>query len=111
MLVWPLSTLGGFFMRRILLLCLALIASPAFLLGQAGEPADSGATLHIDSRAVLVDVIVTDAHGNPVTGLKQGAFSVTEQGKPQTIGFFEEHHANQTAQQTEIPKLPQDVFT
>jgi VWFA-related protein len=98
-------------MRRIVLLCIALIAAPALLIGQAAEPTDSGATLHINSSAVLVDVIVTDAHGNPVTGLKQDAFSVTEQGKPQAIGFFEEHHANAPAQQAEIPKLPQDVFT
>ena len=99
-------------MRRIALLCIAMFAAPAFLLGQAGEPADSGATLRINSRAVLVDVIVTDGHGNPVTGLKQNAFSVTEQGKPQEIGFFEEHHANeQTAEAVPAPKLPDGVFS
>jgi len=99
-------------MRRIVLLCIAMLAAPPFLLGQAGEPADSGATLRINSRAVLVDVIVTDAHGNPVQGLKQGSFFVTEQGKPQEIGFFEEHHANeQTAEPVPAPKLPDGVFS
>lgn len=81
----------------------------------AQQPApleDSGATLRINSRAVLVDVIVTDSHGNPVTGLKQDAFSVTEKGKPQTVSYFEEHRAgSQPAQPVEFPKLPQNVFT
>ena len=72
---------------------------------------DPGSTLHIESRAVLVDVIVTDQHGNPVTGLKQDAFSVTEQGKPQTVSFFEEHRAGQAAEPVEFPKLPPNVFT
>ncbi len=99
-------------MRRIVLLCLALIAAPALLTGQAAEPTDSGPTLRINSNAVLVDVIVTDAHGNPVTGLKQGDFSVTEQGKQQEIGFFEEHHGNErTAEVVPAPKLPEGVFS
>ncbi len=99
-------------MRHIVLLCVALLASSFVVWGQGTEPADSGATLHIDSRAVLVDVIVTDAHGNPVTGLKQDAFALTEQRKPQTISYFEEHHANEgQGQQAELPKLPPDVFT
>ena len=67
--------------------------------------------LQINSRAVLVDVIVTDSAGNPVTGLPKSAFTVTEQGKPQTISFFEENHPAQLAQPTEMPKLPPDVFT
>ncbi|HUX44178.1 MAG TPA: VWA domain-containing protein [Terracidiphilus sp.] len=68
-------------------------------------------TLRVTSRAVLVDVIVTDHHGNPVTGLKQDDFSVTDQGKPQTISFFEEHLSKPPAAPVQIPKLPPDVFT
>jgi VWFA-related protein len=36
---------------------------------------------------------------------------VTEQGKPQTISFFEEHKAAPQQQPVEIPKLPVNVFT
>jgi VWFA-related protein len=77
------------------------------------EPPQSGPTLRINSRAVLVDVIVTDAHGNPVPGLSRDAFSVTEQGKPQTVSFFEEHRAGAQPQQqpAALPKLPANVFT
>jgi VWFA-related protein len=68
-------------------------------------------SLTITSQAVLVDVIVTDSSGKPVTGLPKGVFTVTEQGKPQTISFFEEHGAAPPAQAVEMPKLPPDVFT
>jgi len=69
-------------------------------------------TLRINSRSVLVDVVVTDKSGKLVTGLKQDAFTVTEQGKPQEIGFFEEH-AGMPAAATpvEMPKYPPDVFS
>ena len=67
--------------------------------------------LRIESRAVLVDVIVTDRSGKPVTGLKQDAFGVTEQGKPQTISFFEEHTASPAAAPAELPKFPPDVYS
>ncbi|HVI68194.1 MAG TPA: hypothetical protein VM910_37275, partial [Bradyrhizobium sp.] len=74
---------GGVLGRNLRVL-VSLLGLAAPLMAQGGAtPRDSGATLHIESRAVLVDVIVTDQHGNPVTGLKQDAFSVTEQGKPQ----------------------------
>lgn len=78
-------------------------------MGQANQPATK---LRVTSRAVLVDVIVTNSSGNPVTGLSKSNFTVTEQGKPQTISFFEEQGAApRSAQPVEMPKLPPDVFT
>ena len=47
--------------------------------------------LQITSRAVLVDAIVTGKHGKPVMSLKRDEFTVTHQGKPQAITFFEEN--------------------
>lgn len=81
-------------------------------MGQSNAPNSAGQqrTLRTFSRAVVVDVIVTDHKGRPVTGLKRGQFVVTEEGKPQAITYFEEHTA---AQQPTVaaPKLPPDVFT
>jgi VWFA-related protein len=91
---------------------LTLLLVPGF--AQTAPPPDaagSSATLKINTRAVLVDVLVSDRNGAPVTGLKQDAFSVTEQGKPQAISFFEEHKAAPQQQPVEIPKLPVNVFT
>jgi VWFA-related protein len=82
------------------------------LSSQTNQPAPSApeATLRINSRAVLVDVLVTDRNGAPVKGLKQSAFTVNEQGKPQTISFFEEH-TGVPGPPKEIPKLPPNVFS
>jgi VWFA-related protein len=67
--------------------------------------------LRTTSRAVLVDVVVTDSAGSPVVGLPQSAFTVAEQGTPQTVSFFEEHRVTVSAQPVEMPRLPQDTFT
>ena len=68
-------------------------------------------SLKITARAVVVDVIVSDSSGKPITGLTKDAFTATEQGKPQTISFFEENGTSQPAEHGEMPKLPPDVFT
>ncbi len=81
--------------------------------GQANvTAANSGAetTLRVNSRAVLVDVLVTDKKGAPVRDLPQSAFSVKEQGKPQAVTFFEEHKSTEAAEQ-EAVTLPPNVFS
>jgi len=42
----------------------------------------------VTTRLVLVDVVVTDRSGRPVTDLKQGDFEVRENGKPQKVVAF-----------------------
>lgn len=88
--------------------CLVTVCLPA-----QENPTGSDTTLRINSRAVLVDVIVTDKSGNPVTGLKKGAFTITERGKPQSINFFEEHRGltSEQMEKVQLPKLPPDVFS
>ena len=46
---------------------------------------------HAKAQLVLVDVTATDARGEPVEGLQQSDFSVTEDGKPQQVRAFEVH--------------------
>ena len=41
-------------------------------------PPDSGLTLHITTREIVLDVSVTDAHGKPVHGLKREDFALKE---------------------------------
>jgi len=74
---------------------------------------DTGTTLHVNSRAVLIDVMVTDKDGKPVKGLTKDAFRVSEQGKPQPIAYFEEHRGLAPEKQRTIamPQLPEDVFS
>jgi len=108
-------------MSRTLACCIALIVVAAPLMAQTAAPDTNTPvsalqntpvpTVRIDSRAVLVDVVVTDKNGKPVTGLKQVAFMVTEQGAPQAMSFFEEHTGAPAAAPQELPKFPPDVFS
>ena len=99
--------------RSLFAFAVAVVLACGSLYSQDGaqDAIDSQTTIRVNSRAVLVDVIVTDQHGKPVTGLKQGDFTVTEQGKPQSIAFFEEHQARQPAVPVEMPKLAPNVFS
>jgi len=54
---------------------------------QATTPAPK--VFRVQSRLVLLDVTVTDAKGNPVSGLKREDFQVFEDKKLQTISSFE----------------------
>jgi VWFA-related protein len=81
-------------------------------------PTEPEATLQINSRAVLVDVLVTDQNGRQVHGLKSDAFRLEERGKPQTIAFFEEHTNAQPGvprgpqgQPMSMPALPQNEYS
>ena len=89
----------------------AMFLSLACAVPVMGQADDSATTLRVNSRAVLVDVIVSDSSGKPVTGLSRDAFSVTEQGKPQTISFFEENGNTPPARPVAMPTMPPDVFT
>ena len=77
----------------------------------AASRAKQSPGLKSTSRAVLVDVVVTDSSGKPVTGLTRDAFAVREQGQPQTISFFEEHGAASQVRAIETPKLPPNTFS
>ncbi len=47
-------------------------------------------TFKVSSRAVVVDVVVTDSKGRAVKGLKEEDFQVAEDGKPQQLRSFRE---------------------
>jgi VWFA-related protein len=73
-------------------------SAAAFLLvaiaaGAQNQPAPQpnaagGRVFRTEARSVVLDVVVTDANGAPVTGLKQSDFFLKEDGKAQTINFF-----------------------
>src|SRR5437868_4439303 len=52
------------------------------------SPSPTTPILRVTTRLVLVDVVVTDNSGRPVTDLKQNDFDVRENGKPQKIVAF-----------------------
>jgi len=68
-----------------------LIATP--LCAQVSEPADAPmsrtATLTVNARLVVLDVVVTDRDGKPVDGLTRKDFEIYEDNKLQSVRSFE----------------------
>ena len=69
---------------------LGTVSTAAAQSGNQQSP-QSGYTLHANAREVITDVTVTDRQGNPIHGLKESAFHIFDNGKPQHLGTFEEH--------------------
>jgi VWFA-related protein len=65
------------------------------------------------ARQVLVDVVVGKKNGAPVSGLPKSDFSIEEDGKPQSIDFFEEHSASASVpvEQRAMPPMPPGAVT
>jgi len=57
--------------------------------GQNTQPGGATATFQASSQLVIETVTVKDKDGKPVAGLKAEDFTITEDGVPQTIKFFE----------------------
>jgi VWFA-related protein len=76
-----------------------------------GAPATGSAapTIKVYSRETIVDVLVTDDRGQPVTGLKQSDFTVTEDGRPQPIRSFSEYSRSTLPQAA--PVLPPNTWS
>ncbi len=101
-------------------LLLLLISCPA-LPGQSPGPhteqrqppqksAPATPAIKVETRNVLVDVVVTDKKGKAVGGLDKSAFQVTEDGTPQEIIFFQEHKGAPPVSAA-LPQMPPNVFT
>lgn len=67
-------------------------------------------TFKAKTRLVLLDVVVTNNKGEPVTGLKKGDFEVFEDGGPQLVLTFEEHKGASPTQ-IKLPPMPPNVYT
>jgi VWFA-related protein len=91
---------------------LVLAGVAASLQGQTAAPKTGGDQPTIKSKVnvVLVDVVVTKGKGEAVSGLHRQDFQILEDGKPQTISFFEEHTGG-TLSPVSLPPMPPDVYT
>ncbi|MCL4841905.1 MAG: VWA domain-containing protein [Bryobacteraceae bacterium] len=74
---------------------LALVAAP-------GLAQDPELVLRSTTRLVQVEVVVRDASGHPVPGLKKGDFEILEDKKPQPIQFFADYRREKPA----VAELP-----
>jgi VWFA-related protein len=82
----------------------------------ANQSSQNAPVLKVEVRVVLVDVVVTNKKGEPVTGLKKDQFAVLEDGTPENIASFEEHHDTPHASPREAiansaAPLPPNTYT
>lgn len=70
------------------------------------ETRESVTTFRVNTSAVLVDVVVTDAKGQAVKGLRQRDFQVMEDGKPQDVRSFREFNDAEGAPIPHTPTAP-----
>jgi hypothetical protein len=84
--------------RHTSLLTAIAIAIAAALPAQT--PVQPEYTIQARVPLTYVDIVVTDAQGHPVHGLKQSDFTLLEDHRPMTSNSFEEHRTDPAAQST-----------
>ena len=83
-------------------------ASPPATLSEQELEAKAGptATFKVSTRAVVVDVVVTDNKGHPVKGLQPQDFHLLEDGKPQELRSFREFSETDVSDETAPTRAP-----
>jgi VWFA-related protein len=78
--------------------------------GTNGPSQISAPAIKVETRVVLLDVVVTNHRGETIPNLQRGDFLIEEDGKPQTISAFDEHKRDASPPLT-LPLLPPNVFS
>src|SRR6266496_3770432 len=76
------------YVSTLTLLCLPVTGLSQESAQQPPAEQKPGATLHVQAREVLLPVTVRDKRGALVTALQKSDFTLTEDGRPQTIKSF-----------------------
>jgi VWFA-related protein len=100
--------------RRIYYRMWPLAAAFAIAPLQSQTPAPSASatapTIKVETRVVLLDVVVTSHKGETIPDLRQEDFYIEEDGKPQTLSAFDEHSRHSSAPLS-LPTLPANVYS
>jgi VWFA-related protein len=91
-------------------LAAAFAIAPLHSQAPAPNPPATAPTIKVETRVVLLDVVVTNHKGETIPGLRQEDFSIVEDGKPQTLSAFDEH-SRHNASPVDLPSLPPNVYT
>src|SRR5579885_2432727 len=86
----------------------ALLVSASLVVSQLGaqqatQPSSGDVTFKSTTQLVVETVTVKDKDGKPVDGLTAKDFTVTEDGVPQAIKFFEVQRFEETIDSTPLP--------
>jgi VWFA-related protein len=87
-----LSVLGG----------VLLFNSSAVVAQEASKSGGQDYTFHVESRRVLLDVVVTDAKGNVVNNLKESDFQILEDKVEQPIRTFDPPQTHDIPKKNEV---------
>jgi len=91
-------------------LFLSVLLLSTLPLASQQSPEPGVPTLHVTARTVILDVVVTDDYGNPVTGLQPSAFTLLEDGVAQKLSSFEEHDDSSNVPAVPQQQLPPNTF-
>jgi len=90
----------------------SILLSSSLLRSQTPNPTeDLGTLIKITARTVVVDVVITDKNGKAVPNLQKESFQIAEDGKPQTISFFDPHFPTSPSEAPPPTPLPANTFT
>ena len=80
----------GALMAALLMASLSMAQGPKKDVGKSDEPAggDEQYVVSVDVDLVTLDVVVTEKHGHPISGLQKQHFTILEDGVPQVITHF-----------------------
>ncbi|MBZ5718942.1 MAG: VWA domain-containing protein [Acidobacteriia bacterium] len=88
-----------------------LVCVSSLVVAQEAVSDIPGPTIRASTRLVLVDVLVTDKTGRPVTDLAAQDFALLEEGKPQALATFAPERPQTPTPRKNLPALPPDVYT
>jgi VWFA-related protein len=94
--------------------CCALAMVAVSVQGAAQNPSakvEQAPAIRVNTRLVIVDVVVADKSGKVTPGLKATDFQLFDNGRLQKLKFFEEHTAPRAAQTKGVPQMPANQFT
>jgi VWFA-related protein len=94
--------------RLSMLLSVLVVSIPQIIVAQ--NDSSPNPIYQANAQAVIVDVVVTGGSDETVPNLSRQQFEVKEDGKTQTIDFFEEHTA-QSAPLAPLPALPPNTYS
>ena len=89
------------------------LVSPSKAAAPVGASQTDPPVYKTHAREVVVDVVVTQRNDAPVNGLRAKDFVVMEDGRPQSVDYFEEHSARTLppGELKPLPPMPPGVFT
>jgi VWFA-related protein len=91
-------------------LAAAIAVAPLHSQAPAAGPSAAAPTIKVETRVVLVDVVVSNHKGETIPNLRREDFNIEEDGKPQSLSAFDEH-SRHNATPVNLPALPPNVYT